>query len=826
MERSRKLALTNWTLANDALCLRFAGTKSELAKAAKMSRTTVTAFFKGEPIREAEFRRICTGLRLNWQEISSIEDEKDDPLEQIRQHCRNKILQNYSKIRLLSGQEIGVDQLYVDVWLLDRQPRTFQRSASKMLETFDLRNDRLGLGNRIRHDPGFDVANSQPRLLILGKPGSGKTTFLKHLAVDWCNGKFQSNLLAVFIEFRQIQDREWEFMAEIDQQLGINKQLGIDEWSELVGIEKELDEIELQGLKEVKGDEQKTSLENKLKHVLDRGTEDQKIKVKSLRNKIEKIKAPLLSFMEKGRLLVLMDGFDEVPTVELRQKVQIQIGKIATDYPKNRYVMTCRTQIIEHIPLNFAAVEVSDFNNYQIKTFVVNWFLANGDSKSAAASEWDRFETAISKNAAVKELTVTPVLLGLMCLVVQDDGEIPPQASQLYRRGVELLLHKWNHARARGIPDCELGTEAYRRLDVQQKEELLIKIAARKFEDPKNFVLFEQNELLNEILHHLELPSKTEARFVLKAIEAQHGLLIERADELWSFSHLTFQEYFTTKWILSLTPEKLSQKITTRQWQKVVEQLVKAQGQSDLLLRLVKQSIDSSLANDERIQELLKTEAIHLSHGIASNRLVYLLRILENENFSPVATRHVNDLVRIRARDRQIQHPCDRNLHLNFALDLDLFRTLHLLRTLKIKYKHDLVEAIIIDLDLAISRSLELNLNLTDTLRQFKERVLAESELQKMVPNKPNKIAFSELVDIFRSLIIENRSIAYDWGLTENEKKLLQQYYESNDFLIKLLTVDNATSPEVRQEIEDNLLLPIAELKRRLPNQYGEIEQD
>jgi hypothetical protein len=36
-----------------------------------MSRTTVTAFFNQRPVREAEFRKICLALRLNWQSVST-----------------------------------------------------------------------------------------------------------------------------------------------------------------------------------------------------------------------------------------------------------------------------------------------------------------------------------------------------------------------------------------------------------------------------------------------------------------------------------------------------------------------------------------------------------------------------------------------------------------------------------------------------------------------------------------------------------------------------------------------------------------------------------
>jgi predicted NACHT family NTPase len=44
---------------------------------------------------------------------------------------------------------------------------------------------------------------------------------------------------------------------------------------------------------------------------------------------------------------------------------------------------------------------------------------------------------------------------------------------------------------------------------------------------------------------------------VLKSIEWQHGLLVERSRRIYSFSHLTFQEYFTARHITAETELKV-----------------------------------------------------------------------------------------------------------------------------------------------------------------------------------------------------------------------------------------------------------------------------
>jgi hypothetical protein len=57
--------------------------------------------------------------------------------------------------------------------------------------------------------------------------------------------------------------------------------------------------------------------------------------------------------------------------------------------------------------------------------------------------------------------------------------------------------------------------------------------------------------------------------------------------------------------------------------------------------------------------------------------------------------------------------------------------------------------------------------------------------------------------------MIEQRNIGHDWQFTQPQLELLSQYYSANQLLVDCLNSDCYVSREVRQEIEDTLLLPI-----------------
>ena len=158
----------------------------------------------------------------------------------------------------------------------------------------------------------------------------------------------------------------------------------------------------------------------------------------------------------------------------------------------------------------------------------------------------------MEKNKQIKELASNPLLLTLLCLEFEDSRSFPADRAELYKRATETLLRKWDDKR-----------QLYRhqvsdQLSVKRKEDLLSQLAFSPFNEKHYF--FKQRIVENHIADYIinlpDAPTETEklhldSQAVLKSIEAQHGMLVERARGIYSFSHLTFHEYFTARKLIN-----------------------------------------------------------------------------------------------------------------------------------------------------------------------------------------------------------------------------------------------------------------------------------
>lgn len=710
-----------------------------------------------------ELKKIIDSLRYSGKtDVFPSVNDLDVLVKTAQEYCRKKISNQHSEMKLLSGRKIRIDQLYVDVYLLDRPEKRLYIPQEILLKNFDIRNDRFALSRRIgERIPGIQLAKLEAKLLILGKPGSGKTTFLKHIALDWSKGKFQPDFIAVMIEFRKVSDDNWDLIKLIHSEI------------EVISVQQ------------------------------------------------------LISLLQRGKLLVLMDGLDEIPTEGLRRSIQKQLQKLVEEYPENRFALTCRTQILEVIPERFSSVEVADFSLKQVENFVRNWFDSIGKSKIEAGQVWYRFCQVMEKNLALKELTLTPVLLSLMCLVLEDSGEIPENKTYLYKRGIRLLLEQWNDEKF--IDTWEMGSEVYQGLSVDKKESLLVEIAAQKFNNPKNFVLFEQQDIACQISEFLNLSSYREGVSVLRAIEAQHGLLIERADELWSFSHLTFQEHFTLQWLAKLTPEQLAMKISDQQWRNVVKQLIKSQQPADQLLRLIKRATDCSVVNDVKIKNFLnwvfqKTNSFSKYKPAAIRAFYFSLSFGYSLELSfSLDSRLKEDIVLNQHLDEfgssdyelkiNMTRDRDKSLDLTYArkLDRDLVMTNLLRQGLnlsinKIPNRSHLSD-LYSNLKSTYNTALELNVILgDDSKNQLKSLDALLPKLPVMVDENFSK-GVDSWVDELRKIMVNVLDIGHEYNFDEEQMDQINRYYENNQFIFELIKIEGAASNDVRDFIEEALLL-------------------
>jgi predicted NACHT family NTPase len=509
-----------------------------------------------------------------------------------------------------------------------------------------------------------------------------------------------------------------------------------------------------------------------------------------------------------GKAFILLDGLDEVPS-QLRQLVRDQIYEFTKEYRESHLVLTCRTQTIEYIADNFQPIEVADFDADQVNIFARKWFTTTPET-SRQGEEWtSKFIEKLEENEQICELAVTPILLTLTCLLFIAEQDLPTKQSDLYDKGSNLLLKQWD--RFREIP------RDYQQLSVSDKQKLLSYLAFRKFEQPYNFILFEQNEIQRYIAEHLGIEAE-ESEAVLKTIEAHHGLLIERAKSIWSFSHLTFQEYFAGKHIVdNLTPEAAFQAlvnhITEPRWREVFLLVVEMLTNADSFLQLMKQKVDLFIANDQKLQLFLfwiygkslpvnddyyEPTAIRVYYLCLE--YVYRLGLFDFDEVINLANRFGVDVQNIRSRIATL------------GFDSQLYQLLHFYgESVYFLPKDALAE----DIE-HIFKYFKLSPDLKEELQQLKDN------LPEFPDPEQEKEKFQEVwakvrpiwTEKLRAIMIKYCNIGYDWQFSEEQIELLRQYYDANEFLLECM--DSAhVSQQVRQGIEETLLLPIAEIEKR-----------
>jgi predicted NACHT family NTPase len=733
------------------------------------TRQSIWKFFSGRPIERYLFIDICFQLDLDWQEIADLPYLHESPKEiqstdvplpsssglqteelAVVRSCIIPALQ--AQCNALNGvldqsQSLSLAQIYTDVML---HPSL---SSQRWIEVTEYahhqescrpaRGQQLCLGlppqSRIR---AIDAIANSPRLVILGKPGSGKTTFLQYLALH-CIQSEELNAVPVLLTLHQ-----WAIAAK---EKGFSLEQAIRQHWQHYGVsEAQMDRL-----------------------------------------------------LQQGKLLLLLDGLDEVPS-EQRDSLQHQIQKFADTYYQVQIVLTCRLAAQDFYFRGFIYMEVADFDGSQIERFVQRWFVAQTPQQPELGfAKAEQFLEQLHKREqqAIRELAVTPILLYLACLVFQQQGAFPKKRSKLYQTGLEILLVRWDNAR--GIR----REQSNHALSVSDRINILSQVAATFFE--RGQYLFEKREILPIIATYLStLPGCShdpealwlESEAVLQAIVLQHGLLVERARDVYSFSHLTFQEYLTARRIFAQSMTQpdyavgLADHVGDSDWQEVILLVIELLPDASFLLLQMQERIQAVIQPDPTLQAILQwaqhqATAHILPYKSAALRAFYLSLDL------------VPGLDLAIALDPQIAF----DLHTELALDRELIYLLHQSQQFIAVPSLDQCFSLCFALDL--QTKFLLPEQLLEQLEQLKAQLLDASIDQKNLQQwcqTQGEIWLNQL----RQMLLQFRNIGQDWQLRIDQQELLQRYYRSALFLIECLQHLPRPSLQMQQILEEKLLLP------------------
>lgn len=778
-------------------------TQTALAADLGYSRQPIGKFFNGKRVDRYIFVDICERLNLDWEEViplpnqpelepnpdTSINIDIDALVQEIREKARPSIQESCGTMRVLDmSQPIELNDIYTHVNILEKITRRKRKKIAELLQECNSEDfERFGLGiiteERV---PGRDAVEKYNKLIILGKPGAGKTTFLKYVALHCnnCRSGFSTQLMP--------------------PEDGLKTKPAL---SPLVPIF-----ITLKDFAEA------TNKPGLLQYINQQfsGCQVEATQVADL--------------LKNGRALILLDGLDEVREEDNRRILK-EIRELSDEFWGNHFVMTCRIAAREYTFEKFTEVEVADFDDEQISTFATKWF----KDKAVKA---ESFLKRLEQNYRIKQLATSPLLLTLLCLAFEESGDFPANRSELYKEGLDSLLKKWD-AKRRIQRD-----QVYKKLSPQRKEDLLSKIALNTFKRGDYFFKQQVAEqyITNYICNLLVANTDPEdlqldSEVVLRSIEAQHGLLVARAKGIYSFSHLTFHEYFTAREIVSGTQpleealQNLVSKVTEARWREVFLLAVGMLPSADHLFELMKQQVDALVVRDKKLQQLLmwvskKSLSVHVPYKPAAVRAFYLTLVLDpyiarnqSRNLSLSLDRDLGLVTRLSLDidlDRDLAHALEFASERARALALDRERARALARalTLDLELALALARALTLDLELALDLARILNPEMGRSLQELKDE---SPDPDKNIENfnrwwEANGQAWTEQL---RAVMIQYRDIGHDWQFSDEQKKVLKQYYDTNLFLVECLNSDCYVSREVRSHIEDTLLLPIAEIENR-----------
>ncbi len=415
-----------------------------------------------------------------------------------------------------SGSRLTLSQVYINLNTTD-----FVDENGKLV-THELRGAQRERApdekEKLQPYTALQAATQHAALVLLGDPGSGKSSFLNHLMFM---------LAAKQLQHDYALPETWPHGALLPVRV-LLRELAVS--------------LQKQGAKNfinLNGEARRREFsrvlhEHVAEHLVEYDAQD--------------FAPALKTALANGQCLLVFDGLDEAPTPQ-RPLVRLAVEEFCAAHPGNRYLLTCRIRSYEGNAClgSFKTVTLAPFDDAQVGGFIEHWYDALPQKFTADQATAKKADLREAVQRLPADMVRNPLLLTTLANMHTNSLELPRQRIKLYKNASALLLQRWHAHKAGKVSLIEaLGLQSDREIYRALWE---LGYFAQKSERGQAAADIPETEAANILTKHFAALAKplVAAGEFLDFVDQTAGLLIGKggaAGNVYAFPHRTFQEYF------------------------------------------------------------------------------------------------------------------------------------------------------------------------------------------------------------------------------------------------------------------------------------------
>lgn len=245
----------------------------------------------------------------------------------------------------------------------------------------------------------------------------------------------------------------------------------------------------------------------------------------------------------EGKLILLLDGLDEVPR-EDRESAEDIVRRLASAWPSSPIIVTSRPIGYRSPASGFVELDLLPFDEERRRIFLEHWLGRHQNDLDAVGAR--RVLESLRSDRDLWELSGNPLYMTLMAMLLNEGKTLPRRRTELYDRVFDFLLEGRHRPEREPFPHRTSVVGAVRHLAYCMTKE---NCHTKPVECLEAFLFQDEGNVFRNQLE--KVPGWRNLRNFLDDLSRMTGILgpVDGISSEWGFRHPTFREAFTSEYL-------------------------------------------------------------------------------------------------------------------------------------------------------------------------------------------------------------------------------------------------------------------------------------